>query len=55
MEWVITSVPAGRRPIDGGHEENGEKLYHAAAIISGVKVPGKTGRHLVRPSFLQEV
>jgi len=49
MEWVITSggeVPAGRRPVDGGYEENGEKLYHAAAIINGVEVPGKTGRHL---------
>jgi len=49
MEWVITregQLPPGRRLVEGGYEENGEKLYHAAAIISGVEVPGKTGHHL---------
>lgn len=49
MEWVITKggeLPRGRRPIEGGYEENGERLYHAAAIVDNVEVPGKTGRHL---------
>lgn len=54
MEWVITregQLPPGRRLVEGGYEENGEKLYHAAAIISGVEVPGKTGHHLVCSGF----
>lgn len=49
MEWVHTGygqIPAGRRPIEGGYEENGGKLYHAIAPINGVNVPGKTGEHL---------
>ena len=60
MEFVRTShghVPAGRRPVEGGYEEDyggGEpkKLYHALALIrfgdQEVLVPGKTGLHLVR-------
>ena len=50
MELVPASdgkVPYGRRPVEGGYEENGAKLYHALAVVSGVKVPGKTGEHLV--------
>jgi hypothetical protein len=50
MEWVPTSdgeIPPGRRPIEGGYESNGEKLYHALGTIGGVDVPGKTGVHLV--------
>ena len=50
MEWVFTSqgrVPPGKRPIEGGYEEHGGKLYHALAQVSGVEVPGKTGEHLV--------
>jgi hypothetical protein len=57
MEWVITSegqLPPGRRPVEGGYEESGEKLYHAACIINGVEVPGKTGHHLVRSTFFDE-
>ncbi|KAI8980208.1 hypothetical protein BD414DRAFT_493951 [Trametes punicea] len=49
MEWVPTShgqIPYGRRPVEGGYEENGGKLYHALADVHGVKVPGKTGTHL---------
>ena len=50
MEWVYTShgrVPPGRRPVEGGYEENGQKLYHGlAAYQPGVKVPGKAGEHL---------
>ncbi|KIL67559.1 hypothetical protein M378DRAFT_32008, partial [Amanita muscaria Koide BX008] len=49
MELVRTSrgqIPPGRRPVEGGYEENGTKLYHAVAIVQGVKVPGKTGLHL---------
>ncbi|KAI0264512.1 hypothetical protein BC834DRAFT_924701 [Gloeopeniophorella convolvens] len=49
MEWVPAAhgqVPAGRRPIEGGYESNGAKLYHAAVWVNGVKVPGKTGTHL---------
>ncbi|KAH0833296.1 hypothetical protein J3R83DRAFT_12361 [Lanmaoa asiatica] len=50
MEWVPTSlgrIPAHRRPVQGGYEENGARLYHAVATIRGVRVPGKTGEHLV--------
>ncbi|TFK47823.1 hypothetical protein OE88DRAFT_746128 [Heliocybe sulcata] len=49
MEWVATSygrIPAGRRPVEGGYEEHGAKLYHALAEVNGVYVPGKTGEHL---------
>ena len=51
MEFVPTShgrVPPGRRPVKGGYESYGPELYHAAAVIDGTKVPGKTGIHLVR-------
>jgi Protein of unknown function (DUF3421) len=50
MEFVQTShgrIPPARRPVKGGFENNGAELYHAAAIIDGVRVPGKTGVHLV--------
>jgi len=58
MEFVHTShghVPVGRRPVDGGYEEQSEggapkKLYHAVATVRAgneeVRVPGKTGVHL---------
>lgn len=49
MEFVHTShgvIPPGRRPVEGGYEEDGNKLYHAVAVVNGVKVPGKTGEHL---------
>lgn len=51
MEWVPTSqgrIPQGRRPVEGGYEEHGGKLYHALATVQNVRVPGKTGEHLVR-------
>lgn len=54
MEWVRTSgkqIPPGRRPVEGGYEENGGKLYHALGNINGVKVPGKCGEHLVCGSY----
>jgi hypothetical protein len=50
MEWVRTGhgrIPQGRRPVEGGYEQNGAQLYHAYAHIDGVDVPGKTGEHLV--------
>ncbi|RXW21048.1 hypothetical protein EST38_g4816 [Candolleomyces aberdarensis] len=49
MEWVRTGygqIPHGKRPVEGGYEEGGAKLYHALAVINDVKVPGKTGEHL---------
>jgi len=49
MEFVHTSrgvIPPGRRPIEGGYEQDGNKLYHAVAVVNGAKVPGKTGEHL---------
>ncbi|GAW10017.1 hypothetical protein LENED_012240 [Lentinula edodes] len=49
MEFVRTShgqIPHGRRPVEGGYEENGSKLYHGIATVNGVQVPGKTGLHL---------
>lgn len=51
MEWVHTAqgrVTPGRRPVEGGYEQGGGKLYHALAVIDGVRVPGKAGEHLVR-------
>ena len=50
MEWVPTrngQIPPGRRPVEGGYESNGGKLYHALGSIQGVYVPGKAGDHLV--------
>ncbi|KAI0661755.1 hypothetical protein C8Q70DRAFT_675977 [Cubamyces menziesii] len=49
MEWVPSShgrIPYGRRPVEGGYEETGEKLYHAIATVARVRVPGKAGVHL---------
>ena len=56
MEWVPAEggrLPNGRRPVEGGYEENGAKLYHALAVVNGVKVPGKVGEHLVRDSAMR--
>ncbi|KAG5350887.1 hypothetical protein C0989_008921, partial [Termitomyces sp. Mn162] len=56
MEWVHTSygqIPPGRRPIEGGYEEHGAKLYHGLALVNGVKVPGKTSEHLCVPYPVQ--
>lgn len=39
-------VPRGRRPIEGGYEQNGAQLYHAYGTIECVDVPGKTDEHL---------
>jgi hypothetical protein len=58
MEWVPTSggrLPQGRRPVEGGYEQNGGQLYHAYANIQGVNVPGKTGEHLVRRCLERDV
>lgn len=44
-------IPPGRRPVVGGQEiHNGapQLLYHALAVVDGVRVPGKAGLHLVR-------
>lgn len=49
MEFVKTSggrIPHERRPVEGGYEDHGAKLYHAMAVVHGVRVPGKTGEHL---------
>jgi hypothetical protein len=49
MELVQTSrgeIPHGRRPIEGGYEEDGTKLYHTVALVDNLRVPGKTGTHL---------
>lgn len=57
MEWVPTShgqIPAGHRPVDGGFEASGERLYHAVGVISGVSVPGKTAAHLGMYNLLLE-
>ncbi|KAF8632218.1 hypothetical protein AX15_001976 [Amanita polypyramis BW_CC] len=49
MVFVPTShghIPPGRRPVEGGYEGDGDNLYHAAAVINGLRVPGKAGKHL---------
>ncbi|GAA6014579.1 hypothetical protein JCM11491_004547 [Sporobolomyces phaffii] len=54
MEWVAASygqIPKGRRPVEGGFEENGSHLFHAVLTIDGVSVPGKTGAHLHGANF----
>jgi hypothetical protein len=52
MEWVPTregKIPQGRRPVEGGYESNGDKLYHALGAVDSVSsMPGVTGEHLVR-------
>ena len=58
MEWVPAKhgeLPPGRRPVEGGYESNGNKLYHALGSVKGVYVPGKAGQHLVSrlSSFLR--
>ncbi|KAG9315311.1 hypothetical protein JVU11DRAFT_4450 [Chiua virens] len=56
MVWVPTSlgrVPAHRRPVQAGHEENGAYLYHAIATVRDTRVPGKTGEHLVSISSVR--
>lgn len=55
MEWVRTShgsIPPGRRPVEGGYEEDGSRLYHAVGLVNGVNVPGKCGEHLYVSVFL---
>ena len=50
MEWVPASLgrtPTDRRPVRGGYEQNGARLYHAIATVKSTRVPGKTGEHLV--------
>lgn len=50
MEFVRAAsghIPHGRRPVQGGHEENGDPLYHAVVAIGNARVPGKTAPHLV--------
>ncbi|KAB5596171.1 hypothetical protein CTheo_443 [Ceratobasidium theobromae] len=53
MEWVPCSnggLPYGKTPVEGNPPSRGYEgdhpLYHAYAVIEGVKVPGKTGPHL---------
>ncbi|KAK0480423.1 hypothetical protein EDD18DRAFT_1085981 [Armillaria luteobubalina] len=51
METVHTSegrIPAGRRPVKGGYEEDGMPLYHGIAVHPGDRdrIPGKTSPRL---------
>ncbi|KAK4697297.1 hypothetical protein P7C70_g8234, partial [Phenoliferia sp. Uapishka_3] len=51
MEWVHASngeLPKGRRPVEGGFEEDGNHLFHALVPVREheIMVPGKTGPHL---------
>ncbi|KAF9646480.1 hypothetical protein BDM02DRAFT_3118621 [Thelephora ganbajun] len=49
MEWVPTKngqIPYSHRPVEGGYESNGGKLYHALGFTQGIHVPGKAGEHL---------
>ncbi|KZW03639.1 hypothetical protein EXIGLDRAFT_828485 [Exidia glandulosa HHB12029] len=49
MEFVRAAhgaLPRGRRPVHGGHEEDGRLLYHAVATFGNVRVPGRTAEHL---------
>ncbi|KAK0438879.1 uncharacterized protein EV420DRAFT_1585085 [Desarmillaria tabescens] len=50
MEFVRASegrIPAGRRPVKGGYEEDGMPLYHGIAMHPNKhRVPGKTSPRL---------
>ncbi|KAK0502583.1 hypothetical protein EDD18DRAFT_1065412 [Armillaria luteobubalina] len=50
MEFVRASegrIPAGRRPVKGGYEEDGTPLYHGIATHhNGHKIPGETSPRL---------
>ncbi|KAK4194490.1 hypothetical protein QBC40DRAFT_319439 [Triangularia verruculosa] len=49
MEFVEAErghPPPLRRPILGGYEADGKRLYHAIALVDGVWVPGKAAPHL---------
>jgi len=53
MKWVAAEkgkIPSGKRPVEGGIEEHGAKLYHALAKVKHghdiILVPGKVGEHL---------
>ncbi|KAH7093950.1 hypothetical protein BKA62DRAFT_721735 [Auriculariales sp. MPI-PUGE-AT-0066] len=49
MHWVPApraELPAGARPVEGGHEEDGKPLYFALGLVNNGRVPGKAGRHL---------
>ncbi|KIM33266.1 hypothetical protein M408DRAFT_152059 [Serendipita vermifera MAFF 305830] len=50
MEWVPTSkgrVPPGRIAVDGGHEEDGGRLYHAVTHWNNLDIPGRAGEQHV--------
>ena len=55
MEWVPASdgrIPYGRTPVEGGYEQlGGQRLFHALAVVQGVKVPGKVGTHTVSRNY----
>ena len=54
MEWVPTNlghIPIGMQPVEGGYDNDDQRLYHAAFVFDGCTVPGKTGEHLV--SFIR--
>lgn len=51
MEWVPATdgiIPPGRKPVEGGFEETGEKLYHALDK-SSPSYAGKTSPHIGNP------
>lgn len=42
-------IPSNVRPVEGGYEEHGGKLFHGVGTVPGyehVRVPGKCGEHL---------
>ncbi|KAK0485385.1 hypothetical protein EDD18DRAFT_1083297 [Armillaria luteobubalina] len=49
MTFVRTShgrLPAGKRLVKGGYEEDGTPLYHGMAMHEGIRVPGKISHRL---------
>ncbi len=55
MEFVRTSygsIPDGRRPVEGGYEEDGTPLYHGVAMFNGIRIPGKTSFRLYVLRFI---
>ncbi len=47
MEFVRLSyeeIPYDRRPVKGGHDQDGTPLYHGVAVVNGMRIPATISR-----------
>lgn len=50
MRWIAVcdgKFPQGGRLLEGGHDSEGRPLFHAAARIKGLRIPGMVAPHLI--------